>query len=236
MLKIWDAANFRRTVGGLCLILAPLVNFAGELTFPSAPGDNYTASAYLTIATQQHDRLVVAVYIQIVWAILFIPAFFALLHVIRGRGVVMVHVGVILALVGAALSGLVLAGFYITVAIMGSPGLDSAAMTALLQKVLNDPVGAPILLGFSFAGIGLLLIWLAVWRSRFAYRWVGPLMCIAVVADYINPLHYEMVTATLGALLVIGPAAIGYRILTMSDAQWESGEAAVAHPTAAMAS
>lgn len=235
MLKVWDAANFRRTVGGLCLILAPLLNFAGERIFPPAPGDNYTASAYFAIATQQHDRLVAGTYIQIAWGILFIPAFFALLHVIRGRGVVLVHIGVIFALVAVAFSGLVLPGFFITVAIMGSPGLDSAAMTALLQKATSDPVGTPILLGFFLSGIAFFLIGLAVWRSGFAYRWVGPLIAIAVVADFI-PVHNEIVTVLVSALQVIGPAAIGYRILTMSDEEWESGEAADVRPAVAMAS
>lgn len=236
MLKIWDAANFRRTVGGLSLILAPLVNLAGERIFPPPPGGQFTASGYLAIATHQHDRLVAAAYLQIAFGILYIVAFFALLHVIRGRGVVLLHVGVFFALLGTVLFGLVLPGFFLIVAIMGSPGLDSAAMTALLQKALNDPVGAPILLGLPLAGIGLLLIALAVWRSGFAYRWVGPLMVIATVADYADPFHNEIISTLLGVLGAIGPIAIGYRILRMSDAEWESGSPRAVPVAAALAS
>jgi hypothetical protein len=235
MLKIWDAANFRRTLGGLCLIVAALLNIAGELTFPSAPGNNYTPKAYLAIATQQHDQLVVAVYMQIIWAILFIPGLFALLHVIRGRGVVLAHIGVTLALLGAMLSGLVLAGFDLTISFMGAPGLDSAAMIAMLQKALNDPVGVPIVLGFYIASVGFFFIGLAVWRSGFAYRWVGPLISIVVVAEFI-PLNNEIFSHIVGVLSAVGPVVLGYRILTMSDEEWASGKAAEVRPIAAIAS
>jgi hypothetical protein len=235
MLKIWNASNFRRTVGGLCLIAGGLLNLAGELTFPSPPGGQWTPSGYLAIATQQHDRLVLATYIQIVWAILFIPGLIALLHVIRARGVVLVHIGVILAIVGAALSGLVLAGFDLTLSFMGAPGLDTAAMTALLQKGVNDPIGAPLLLGFYIAGVGFFLIGLAVWRSGFAYRWVGPLISIVFVAEFI-PIHNEIVSHVFSVLSAIGPVALGYRLLTISDAAWESGEAPAALPVVAMPS
>jgi hypothetical protein len=235
MLKIWNASNFRRTVGGLCLIAGGLLNLAGELIFPSPPGGQWTPSGYLAIATQQHDRLVLATYIQIVWAILFIPGLIALLHVIRARGVVLIHIGVILTVVGAALSGLVLAGFDLTLSFMGSPGLDSAAMTALLQKGVNDPIGAPLVLGFFIASFGFFLIGLAVWRSGFGYRWVGPLISIVIVAELI-PVHNEIVSHVFSVLSVIGPVALGYRLLTMSDDEWESGKVAEARPVAAMTS
>jgi hypothetical protein len=199
-----------------------VVNVVGEMVFPTPPGGQWTPSGFLAIATQQHDRLVVASYLEMGWGFLFIPAFFALLHVIRGRGVLLAHIGVTFALIGACLSGLVLGGFYLIVAVIGSPGLDATVMTALLQKVTTDPSVAPILLGFTMASVGLFPIGLAVWRSGLTYSWVGPLISLLAVAEYI-PIHNDVIDTALRLLTAVGPVVIGYRILTMSDTEWGSG-------------
>ena len=39
MLKIWDPTNFRRTLGGLCLILAPIFFAIAEITYPASDGN-----------------------------------------------------------------------------------------------------------------------------------------------------------------------------------------------------
>ena len=39
MLKIWDPTNFRRTLGGLCLILAPIFFAIAEITYPASEGN-----------------------------------------------------------------------------------------------------------------------------------------------------------------------------------------------------
>ncbi len=45
MVNIRQAANFRRTVAALCLLLAPLLFAAAELLAPDAPGDAATQLA-----------------------------------------------------------------------------------------------------------------------------------------------------------------------------------------------
>jgi len=231
MLKIWNAANFRRTLGALCLIVAPLLHFATEHWI--GVGNNRTASDWLATASQQHGRFVEAAYLDILAGILFIPAFFAIVHVVRGRGVILAHIGVALALVGVVLFTFVSEGASLMVAVMGSPGLDSSAMTALIQKALIDasPVSATFL-GLFLEGLGYFLIGLAVWRSGFGYRWAGPLISIATVGAFFNPLNSDIQEFMVDAMLVVGLAAIGFRLLVMPDSAWESVPSPAGRPAA----
>jgi len=230
MLKIWNATNFRRTLGGLCLIVAPLLHFATEHLI--GVGNNRTASDWLATATQHHDGLVEATYLDILSGILLIPAFFAILHVVRGRGVILAHIGVALALVGVVLWTFVQSGASLMVGVMGSPGLDSGAMTALIQKSLINasPASAPFF-GLFLVELGYVLVGLAVWRSGFGYRWAGPLISISVVAVIFNPLG-DLSDAVIDALLVVGLAAIGLRMLLMPDSAWDSAPGSADKPAA----
>ncbi|MDQ6921043.1 MAG: hypothetical protein M3170_05540, partial [Candidatus Dormibacteraeota bacterium] len=88
-MKIWDVSNFRRTVGGLSLILAPLLFAVVETTHPAHGSD---ATTVLAQAAQDRGLTLADIYILIASSILFIPAFFALLHLVRGRGVVLAHI------------------------------------------------------------------------------------------------------------------------------------------------
>jgi hypothetical protein len=231
MLKIWNATNFRRTLGGLCLIVAPLLHFATEHLI--GVGNNRTASDWLATATQHHDGLVEATYLDILSGILLIPAFFAILHVVRGRGVILAHIGVALALVGVVLWTFVQSGASLMVGVMGSPGLDSGAMTALIQKSLINasPASAPFF-GLFLVELGYVLVGLAVWRSGFGYRWAGPLISISVVAVIFNPLQSDLSDAVIDALIVVGLAAIGLRMLLMPDSAWDSAPGTADKPAA----
>ena len=231
MLKIWNAANFRRTLGALCLIVAPLLHFVTEHWI--GVGNNGTASDWLATASQQHGRFVEAAYLDILAGILIIPAFFAIVHVIRGRGVILAHSGVALALVGVVLFTFVSEGASLMVAVMGSPGLDSSAMTALIQKsfINASPASAPSL-GLFLLELGYFLVGLAVWLSGFGYRWAGPLISIWILAVIFNPLQSDFSDAVIDAMGVVGLAAIGFRMLLMPDSAWESATSPANRPAA----
>jgi hypothetical protein len=233
MLKIWDASNFRRTVGALCLFLAPVLFAFVEITYPV---DQNAGPAEQISSTAQHPSLVLTdVYLGIVAAILFIPAFFALLHVIRDRGVVVAHIGAILALIGVALAHLVLAGFNLLVWAMTLPGVDQAAMVRFLTVTQRNPAGLPIVLGHELFALGLILLGVGLWRSRFGYRWAGPVISVAVVSDILlGSTGVPDVAASVvsDGLLVVGFAAVAYRLLLLPDAGWESEERNVATGTA----
>lgn len=114
MLKIFDAAHFRRVVAGLCLVAAPLLFAAAEILTPQPSG---SAAAQLAAFAEHRNQLLAGVLCGVASSMLFVPALFGLLHRIRDRGVVYAHVAAAMIIYGlvtaAALGAPLLAGHYL---------------------------------------------------------------------------------------------------------------------------
>jgi hypothetical protein len=223
MLKIWDPTNFRRTLGGLCLILAPVLFAVAEITYPAVNGNG---AQQLEAAARNHDLMLADIYFGIASAILFIPAVFALLHVTRRRGVMLGHVAAILTVAGVCLAHLALAGLQLMLWAMAGPGVDRQAMAAFIDKTMQNPAGLPLLLGHELFALGVILFGIAVRRSGFGYRWAGPAISIGVVIDIVGGtigLPDLLIAVLSDAIFVTGLAAVGLKVLLTPDAEWAAG-------------
>jgi hypothetical protein len=222
MLKIWDPTNFGRTLGGLCLILAPILFAITEISYPGGSG---TGAEQLDTAARNHNLMLADIYIGIASAILFIPAVYALLHVTRRRGVVLGHVAAILTLVGLGLAHLTLAGLQLMLWAMAGPGVDRQAMAAFVDKTMQNPAGLPLVMGHELFALGIIAFGIAVWRSGFGYRWAGPAIAIGVVLDIVGGaigLPDVLMAVVSDGIFVTGLAAVGLKVLMTSDAEWEA--------------
>jgi hypothetical protein len=222
MLKIWDPTNFRRTLGGLCLILAPILFAVAEITYP---GGGATGAAQLDTAARNYNLMLADIYIGIASAMLFIPAVYALLHVTRRRGVVLGHVAAILTVVGLGLAHLALAGLQLMLWAMAGPGVDRQAMAAFIDRTMQNPAGLPLVMGHELFALGIIVFGIAVWRSGFGYRWAGPAIAIGVVLDIVGGMIGlpDLLIAILSdGIFVTGLAAVGLKVLLTSDADWEA--------------
>lgn len=227
MLKIWDPTNFRRTLGGLCLILAPVLFAIAEITYPGSDGNG---AAQLDAAARNHDVMLADIYLGIASAILFIPAVFALLHVTRRRGVVLGHVAAILTVAGVCLAHLALGGLQLMLWAMASSGVDRQAMASFIDKTQQNPAGLPLVLGHEFFALGVIVFGIAIWRSGYGYRWAGPAIAIGVVVDIVGGtigLPEPLISIVSDAIFVTGLAAVGLKVLTTSDADWATGQVTV---------
>jgi len=228
MLKITDHTNFTRTVGGLCLILAPILFAVMEITYP-VPGDG-TGAQQLAAAAANHNLMLADIYIGIASALLFMPAVYALVHVTRRRGVVLGHVAAILTVAGIGLAHLALAGLQLMLWAMAGPGVDRAAMAAFIDKTMQNPAGLPLGLGHYFFAFGVILFGIAVWRSGFGYRWAGPAIAFGVLVDIvggITGLPDVLISVVSDAIFVTGLAAVGLKVLLVSDRDWKAGTSTV---------
>lgn len=237
MLKIWDPTNFRRTLGGLCLILAPILFAITEISYPVGNG---TAAEQLDTAARNQNLMLADVFIGITSAILFIPAIYALLHVTRRRGVVLGHVAAILAVVGICLAHLALGGLQLMLWAMAGPGVDRQAMVTFLDKTMQNPAALPLVIGHELFALGIILFGIAVWRSGFGYRWAGPAIAIGVVLDIVGGMIGlpDLLIAILSdGIFVTGLAAVGLKVLLTSDADWDAAPETVpsAEPATALA-
>jgi hypothetical protein len=234
MLRIWDPTNFRRTLGGLSLILAPILFAVAEITYPASDGNG---AAQLDIAARNHNVMLADIYVGIASAILFIPAVFALLHVTRRRGVVLGHVAAVLTVAGVCLAHLALAGLQLMLWAMAGPGVDRQAMAAFIDKTMQNPAGLPLVLGHDLFALGVIIFGIAIWRSGFGYRWAGPAIAIGVVIDIAGGsigVPDLLIGIVSDAIFVTGLAAVGLRVLMTSDADWEAGPVLVRSPQPAV--
>ena len=222
MFKIGNPTNFRRTLGGLCLILAPVLFAINEITYP---GGGNTGAEQLDVAGRTQNLMLADIYIGITSAFLFMPAVYALLHITRKRGVVLGHVAAILTVAGIGLD-LALAGLQLMVWAMAGPGVDQHAMASFLDKTMQNPAGLPLVMGHNLFALGLILFGIAVWRSRFGYQWAGPAIAAGVVLDIVGGtigLPDLAISLVSDAIFVSALAAVGLKVLMTSDTEWESG-------------
>jgi hypothetical protein len=222
MLKIWDPTNFRRTLGGVSLILAPIFFAIAEITYPASDGNG---AAQLDVAARNHDVMLADIYFGIASAILFIPAVFALLHITRRRGVVLGHVAAMLTVAGVCLAHLALGGLQLMLWAMAGPGVDRQAMASFIDKTQQNPAGLPLVLGHELFALGLIVFGIAVWRSGFGYRWAGPAIAIGVVVDIVAgtigvPDPWTSIVSD--AIFATGLAAVGLKVLLTADADWSA--------------
>jgi hypothetical protein len=235
MLKLWDPTNFRRTLGGVCLILAPIFFAIAEITYPASDGNG---AAQLDVAARNHDVMLADIYFGIASAILFIPAVFVLLHVTRARGVVLGHIAAILTVTGLCLAHLALGGLQLMLWAMAGPGVDRQVMASFIDKTQQNPAGLPLVLGHEFFAFGLILFGIAIWRSGFGYRWAGPAIAIGVVIDIVGGtmgVPDPWISIVSDTIFVTGLAAVGLKVLLTSDADWTASPATIRSAKSAVA-
>lgn len=221
MLKIWDAANFRRTLTALCLIGAPLFFAGAELLAPPQVDNN--PNAMLANLAQYHDRQYISTLLGIAAAILFIPMVFGLIHMLSERGVVLGHLGGGLMLLGN-MTSTVLSGLNLALWAMSAPGVDRAAMAVPLNQIGQSPVLGLLITGHDIFALGMVLLGIGLWRARVAPRWAGICIVLAVIVDIAGgiALGDSMITSVLSdALLIVGFGGVAWELLTVSDEKWE---------------
>jgi hypothetical protein len=223
MLKIWDADNFRRTLAGLCCFAAPATLL---LTLLVHPGDG--SGGLVTTVADEPGRIQAAALLTMLSAVLFVPALVGIAHLVRGRGVVLVHLGVALMIVGA-IGHAVFAGFQIVLAGALQRGVDQDQLSAMVDAT---PVAGFVVVLVSFLlGFfpGLLLLAAALWRSKVGPAW-APLGLVAMaVADFVPMSGGRLVAAVVPALGVVGFGALGWVLLRTSDADWSPSRVVESH-------
>ena len=222
MLKIWNAANFRRTLTAICLIGAPLLFSAAEFVSPPGAETNSSEAMLAQVAQYRTDQLLLVVF-GTLSAILFIPLVFGLIHMLSDRGVVLGHIGGGLTLLGSALI-ISLDGMNLALWAMTAPGMDLSAMAKVLDGMGNSPIMMVLFMSHWIFAIGILLLGIALWQARICPRWASLCIILAPLIDFIlgSVLGDGLVISVLSdALFIIGFGGIAWKLLVTSDAEWE---------------
>lgn len=217
MLKLSDAGSFRRTLIGVCTVVAPLLSLASVLVMPESGG---SAAGQLAAIAEYPASSQASMLLFLFSQLAFLPAVLGIMHLLRDGGVVLGHVGGVLALLGIFGHAVVGGSFLVALQMVGGDA-DREQMIALLQRMQESPSFVVFaLMGLVGFALGFIILVLGLWRARAAPGWVTLLIVLAFVLEFIVSNFVDYAGVVAGVLFVAGFGWIGLKVLTMSDAGW----------------
>jgi hypothetical protein len=172
----------RILVAGVSFIGAALVFLAGSLT-PSV--DYGTPSVALATIANAPDAFLYTFALDMLYAILLVPALLGVAGLPRGRGAALTYVGAGLALFGN-LGHTFIGAIDLVARNMAVPAADRGQMLALLNR-LSDDAAAIIVLPMMLAFVvGSVLTAAGLWRARLIPVWPVTLMLAAGALDFLG--------------------------------------------------
>jgi hypothetical protein len=219
MFKLSDAHHFRKTVAGLCMVVAPLLLLVGTVVHPERKTDE---GAQLAVIADNLDAWFAAHLIVLVGLLLTLPVILGLMHMLREREVMYGHVGGGLALIGLlAVIGIVVMEGFVGWQAAAADAADRGAMVSLFER-LNDTAGIVIpFFVMSFAlGLGVVVLAYGLYRARAVQSWMAAFIAIAAILLSI-PTTASAVYIIGAAFLLVGVGSVGRLVLTESDEDWE---------------
>jgi hypothetical protein len=218
-MSIWsDPVGFRRTVAGVATIAAGVFTFAGMLTDPRAADDSHRA--YLESLVANPGLAQVSAPLLWVGYVSTVVMMLAMVHLIRRRGVVLAHVGALLAIpAGMTMTGMLVIdmvelGITQQLGLEGALALDEAV--ELLPGLILFIAQAPLLI------LGSILLQIALWRSGFVPG-IYPAVVLTAQTGFVLGATTWPVGQIATGVLALAYGWLGLRILRLDDASWLGG-------------
>ena len=213
------AESFYRKGAGMSALLSGALIFVSILMIPF---DGVGSEGYLRSNLENPEAIRSAAAVLHYGFLLLVPASFGMAYFARRGARVLSNIGLLLATLGAGLSGLVAVDFYDLALVQTLPMdqavevYEAAAATTGFAPAL---IQVPTILG---TVLGTVLLSVAVRRAGFG-TWFAPLtMATGWVVFFVGADYF--VGAAIGTgLLAVSTALIGMRILYATDGEWETG-------------
>ncbi len=211
-MSITSAPAFRRRAGATAIIALFCLLTASTLTEPT---DSHAGRDQLRAAAAHPGAMQASAWLEILASVLAPVVVIALMHIVRRRGVVLAHIGGTLGILGSAGGAMIgLHTLFIVALAENGGGTGNAVLTRL------DHIASAIPVLFFALPVALTLLAIANVLAGLAPRWVIPVAVLFALADFAPVPGAEILQMALG-LAAFG--RIAYRILRMTDAEWESG-------------
>jgi hypothetical protein len=194
---------------GICLVVAAALLELGYMLTPWE-SQNTTAAYHDALAEHATMAQAAATVLHFSW-IVFVPAVFGIVALLRPRGGKLLAIGGTLAIVGtASMPGLLMSDFF---DLAMAQELPRAVSVRVSESVGDFGLTALFILPAVFgANVGLVLLVFALWRADVVARWVpftvlvGSLLTFALGAGVVS-------FAVGGGLTTIGLVASGLRLI-----------------------
>ena len=225
MLNLKNPANFRRSIAGLGLIVGPLALLVAAIIEPDTRDDG---AAYLADVAKHVGATQATTILFVVGFTALLAGVIGVVHMIRERGVVLAHIGGVVAAVGLVFFvGIVTTTIY-------DISLAENAVRAEAVKAhdgVEDYVAAYVVLITALLGtmIGLILLAVAAWRARFAPAWVAIVIFLGFVGVMAGD-STKAVNIIADLLLLAGFGFMGLKLIGLTDDEWDRPQTAPPAP------
>jgi hypothetical protein len=213
-----DSHHLRKTVAGMCMVLAPLMFVVAFVVSPRLETD---AGPQLRVAAGHLDRYLISNIVAMVGLFLVVPAVLGVMHMLRerqpGAGAIgggLTLVGIFGTLVGTG------AGFMIWR--MAHDGVQAADVSALHGALHSAGAFVP-LYGIGFlAAVGTVVLCAGLYMARVVDWWMALFFAAGAVCINVAFPAGVLALAIVGAaLMLVGLGSMGLMVLRESDADWE---------------
>lgn len=208
--------RFHRIVIVACLVVAPLL-LAGALLLHPGEGEG----GLIETLVNHPGRVEASSMLIIFSSLLFVPALLGILRYVPGRGTVLAHIGVGLALIGVV-GHAVWAGFQIVLLGLVQSNIDRAQLSMLLEGEPPNTaflvVMVMFLVGFF---LGLILLAGGLWRSRVFPKWAAAGIGVLPLSDFL-PVDNQAIDVAGSVILIVSIGAIALTVLRTSASSSET--------------
>ena len=211
-----NASAFRRIAVGVALIAGPLLFVIGD-ALSSAWADE--SAVYYNELVENPSREAASGAAYVFGMTLMVPALIGIARLIRGRGVVLANIALVLGVLG----------FGVFPALAGGALYEAAVVEVIAQAdyvaitdELEESVWAVIVLAVALLGalLSLILIAIAIGRSGLAPWWVSGVLIVSALLVAAGGSSQALNLAS-SALLLVALGYLALRVFSMSDAEWE---------------
>ncbi len=218
-MNLTNASAFRRTACGLCLLVGPLMLLAATILDPAAGEEGDDDKAYLQALKDDPDMAQLSTALWIWGFALVAIGIIGLVHVIRGRGVVLANIGGTLALLGLIMFVALVTTTVTEINVVEHLGVDTADR---LSDDIEDYWVAYVVLIPALLGtfIGFILLGAAIIRSKVVHMAAGILIIVGILLVVLGE-GSEPVNILANALLLGGYGMVGLKLLGMKDEEWD---------------
>jgi len=213
------AESFYRKCAGVSAFLSGLLVFVSILMIPF---DGVGSEGYLRSNLEHPDAIRWAAVVLHYGFLLLVPASFGMAYLSRRGSRSLSNLGLVLAVLGSGLSGLMAVDYY-DLALASTLPMDQAV--EVYEAAGSTAGAAPMFIQLpSMFGtmLGTVLLALAVRRAGFGSRVAPVAMAVGWVVFLAGAQHFAGAAIGTG-LIAVATVLIGLRILYASDTEWESG-------------
>ena len=215
MLK--DATAFRRTAAGIAMIAAA----AGSVIFVALQPDLGGGSGErLGEIAANHGTATASALGFVVSQLFFFIAVLGMAHLVRTKAPILSNLGATFGVVGA-FGHAVFGGAMLLTLEMAVEEADRAQMAALLDRFEGSVSMVFAAAGLLGTVLGTLLLAIALWRTRVMPRWIPAALVGFLVLEFAASSASRWASVAAGLLYLAALATLGFRVLAMTNEQWD---------------